>query len=239
MASRIDVIEELELSYEIPFITGSGEAIDSTTVRINERRQGVSISYELVESQEDHLDSLFPAEGVDSLARATKHILRDLGMKPVTTILQLWEHAPAHRPYSVEGRAPVNRTRDTVLIIFPKNPFLYRFGHELVLWHQVMHAKDRWEYRFPSAHPMMDAGEWLDALWHFSIDGRLEERGKPHFSKAERLDEATRVLRGLSPNQDTQSRVRELCDELWGKETTFAQLVDIGKKLRPQPASGL
>lgn len=72
---------------------------------------------------------------------------------------------------------------------------------------------------------MLEAGEWLDALWHFSIDGRLERLARPYYSKAERLEEAIRILPGLQP------RVRELADELWGKEVTFTQLLEIGKGL--------
>ena len=239
MALRLDVIEEAELSYEIPYLTGKGEVIDSSTVCINERRQGINISYALVECTEEHVDSLFPPEGVNALARMTKRILRDLEMKPARIILQLREHSPGHNLHSLEGRAPVNKQRDSVLIIITKPPFIYKFGHELVLWHQAMHAKDRWEYRFPSAHPLVDAGEWLDALWHFSIDGRLEGWRRPHYPRTERLEEATIVLQGLCPGEDLQARVGELCDRLWGKETTFAQLLDIGKELGLEPAAGL
>ena len=239
MVPRIDVVEELELSYEIPYLTGKGEAIDTLTVRINEQRQGVSISYALVDCTEQHLNSLFPSEGVDSLAQMTKRILRDLEVKPPRIVLQLWEYSPATGLYSVEGRAPVNKQRDTVLIILTKTPFVYRFGHEMVLWHQAMHAKDRWEYRFPAAHPMVDAGEWLDALWHFSIDGRLQSWGKPHYSRAERLEEAKTVLQRVCPSKELQAQVNELCNELWGKEVTFTQLLEMGRDLGLEPASGL
>jgi hypothetical protein len=88
-----------------------------------------------------------------------------------------------------------------------------------------MHAKDRLENRFPSAHPFVEIGEWLDVLWHFSIDGRLGKIGKPHYLKSERLNEAARVLPGL------EDRLNELCNELWGKDVTFNQLLEIGKEL--------
>jgi len=239
MAPRLDVTEELDLRYEIPYVTGKGETMDSLAITVNEQRHGVSISYALVDCDERHLQNLFPSEGMDSLAQTAKRILRDLGMEPRRIILQLWEYRPGTRPYSVEGRAPVNRERDTVLVIFTKTPFVYKFGYELVLWHQAMHAKDRWEYRFPAAHPMVDAGEWLDVLWHFSIDGRLEALGKPHYSKAERLEEATRVLTELCPGSEAEARVVALCDDIWGREVTFSQLLDIGKGLGLKPAPGL
>ena len=132
---------------------------------------------------------------------------------------------------SVEGRAPVNRDRDTVLIIITKTPFVYKFGYEMVLWHQAMHAKDRWERRFPSAHPMVHVGDWMDSLWHFSIDGRLQNLGKPHYSKEERLDEAIRTFRELPQAEPVYGLVHRLCDQLWGKEVTMTELLQIGQSL--------
>ncbi len=236
MAPRLKVIEEIKIDYEVPFITDRGERIDSTTIQINEQRQGVSISYALLNPTEEKVKSLFPAGGVDSLARMLKQILQDLEMHPTRTILQLWEHSPGIvQIYSAEGRAPINKQRDTVLIILTKTPFIYKFGYDMVLWHQAMHAKDRWEYRFPSAHPMVEVGEWLDALWHFSVDGRLQKMGKPHYSKIERIDEANKLLDRLCQIEDLQDRVSKLCDELWGKEVTLSQLLEIGRGLKLEP----
>lgn len=239
MASRFKVIEELKISYEVPYISDRGEIIDSTTIQINEQRQGVSVSYALLDPTEQKLNNLFPVEGIDYLVRTIKQILQHLKMSPPKTILQLWEYSPVTRSYSVEGRAPVNKQRDTVLIILTKTPFIYKFGYELVLWHQAMHAKDRWEYRFPSAHPLVEVGEWLDALWHFSIDGRLQKIGKPHYSILERLDEAKRLLEGLRQVENLEDRVMQLCDELWGEEVTLTQLLEIGKGLGLEPRLSL
>ncbi len=225
MTSRLEVIEVVRIDYEIPYASDRGELVDSTTVQINEWRQGIGIGYSLLEPTEQNLDAVFPSKGVDYLVQITKGILQDLKMNPSKVILQLWEYSTMGRAYSVEGRAPVSKQRDTVLIILTKTPFVYKFGYELVLWHQAMHAKDRLENRFPSAHPLVEAGEWLDVLWHFSIDGRLETMGKPHYSRSEQLDEAARVLPGL------EDRLTRLCDELWGKEVTFDQLLEIGKEL--------
>jgi len=235
MPSRNKVIEELKIDYEIPYVSARGEIIDSTTVQVNENRKGVSVSYAMLNPSEQKLKSLFPAEGVDYLVKMIKQILRDLGIIPSRTILQLCESSPIPKSRSVEGRAPVNKQRDTVLIILTKTPFIYKFGYEVVLWHQTMHAKDRWEHRFPSTHPSVDVGEWLDAFWHFSVDGRLQKAGKPHYSISERLDEANRLLEGLCQIDNLQDRIKKICDELWGKEVTFAQLLDIGRDLGLEP----
>ena len=48
MATRLQVIEEIKIEYEVPYVTNKGEIIDSTTIQINEQRQGISISYAII-----------------------------------------------------------------------------------------------------------------------------------------------------------------------------------------------
>lgn len=236
MGHGLQVIEELKIDFEVPYVTGKGEAIDCITVQINERKRGIYFSYALSERTDKSLDVLFPPAGIELLGRTTKQILHELGMTPAKIILQLHECAPDARSGSVEGRAPVNRSRDTVLIIITKTPFVYKFGYEMVLWHQAMHAKDRWEHRFPSAHPLVYVGDWMDVLWHFSIDGRLQNMGKPHYSREERLEEAIRVLTGLGRADSIQTEAQRLCIQLWGKEVAMPELLQIGNNLRLNPA---
>lgn len=231
MSHRLQVIEELKIDFEVPFITGRGEAIDCMVVPINERKHGLYFSYNLLKQTDRNLDVLFPPAGIEMLGRTTKQILHELGMAPAKVILQLHECSPDAKSGSLEGRAPVNRDRDTVVIIITKTPFVYKFGYEMVLWHQAMHAKDRWERRFPSAHPMVHAGDWMDSLWHFSIDGRLQNLGKPHYSKEERLDEGVRAFAGLFQDEPVPALVRRLCDQLWGNEVTLTELLQIGQGL--------
>ncbi len=231
MESRLKVIDKLRIDYEVPFVSDRGKVLDHTIVRINERRKGVEISYAVLDPTGQVLDSLFPRDGMDSLAEMTKSILSDLGVTPARIALQMWDYSVAQGPYSVEGRAPVNKQRDTVLIIFTKSPFVYKFGYEMVLWHQAMHAKDRWERRFPAAHPQVQVSEWIDALWHFSIDGRLEAWNKPHYNKAERLEEAAALFRKLRLPADVSDRAVRACDGLWAKEVTMETLVEMGKSL--------
>ena len=229
--SRLKVINKLRIDYEVPFVSDRGKILDHTVVRINERRKGVDISYALLDPTEQDIESLFPRDGMDSLAEMTGNILSDLGVTPKRIALQMWDYSVAQGPYSVEGRAPVNKQRDTVLIIFTKSPFVYKFGYEMVLWHQAMHAKDRWERRFPAAHPQVQADEWIDVLWHFSIDGRLEARNKPHYTKAERLEEAAALFCKLRLAADVTDRALRACDGLWAKEVTMEALVQTGREL--------
>jgi hypothetical protein len=229
--SRLKVIDKLRIDYEVPFVSDRGKILDHTIVRINERRKGVDISYALLDPTEQDIESLFPRDGMDSLAEMTGSILSDLGMTPKRTALQMWDYSVAQGPYSVEGRAPVNKQRDTVLIIFTKSPFVYKFGYEMVLWHQAMHAKDRWERRFPAAHPQVQADEWIDVLWHFSIDGRLEARNKPHYTRAERLEEAAALFGQLRLSTDAIDRALRACSGLWAQEVTMEALVQTGREL--------
>ena len=229
--SRLKVIDKLRIDYEVPFVSDRGKILDHTIVRINERRKGVDISYALLDPTEQDLGNLFPRDGMDSLAEMTGSVLNDLGVTPKRIALQMWDYSVAKGPYSVEGRAPVNKQRDTVLVIFTKSPFVYKFGYEMVLWHQAMHAKDRWERRFPAAHPQVQADEWMDILWHFSIDGRLEAWSKPHYTKAERLEEATALFRKLRLSSDATDRAVRACNELWAKEVTMEALVQTGREL--------
>ena len=235
--SRLKVIDKLRIDYEVPFVSDRGKILDHTIVRINERRKGVDISYALLDPTEQVLDSLFPRDGMDSLAEMTASILNDLGVKPRRIALQMWDYSVAQGPYSVEGRAPVNKQRDTVLIIFTKSPFVYKFGYEMVLWHQAMHAKDRWERRFPAAHPQVQADEWIDVLWHFSIDGRLEARNKPHYAEAERLEEAAALFRKVRLPADVIDRALRACGGLWAREVTMEALVQTGRELGLQAGS--
>lgn len=231
MESRLKVIDKLRIDYEVPFVSDRGKILDHTIVRINERRKGVEISYALLDPTEQDIESLFPRDGMDSLAQMTKSVLNDLGVTPERIVLQMWDYSVTRGPYSIEGRAPVNKQRDAVLIIFTKTPFVYKFGFEMVLWHQSMHAKDRWERRFPAAHPLVQTGEWLDALWHFSIDGRLEAWNKPHYTKEERLEEAVALFRKLGLSSDVTDRAIRACDGLWGREVNMTTLVEMGKEL--------
>jgi len=232
MTQRLNVIEELKLNFEVPYVSDRGESIDCVNVTLNECRHGVDISYALLETSRGYVDDLFPSEGVDILALNAKKVLQELGVKPQRLILQLWEFGTNGRTFSVEGRAPVNKTRDTVLLMLTKTPFVYKYGYNLMLWHQGCHAKDRLEYRFPSAHPLVQVGAWLDSLWHFSIDGRLEKWGKPHYSREERLAEAARVFKdsaGLTEVHAVDLAARA-CGDLWGKEVTLADLLAIANE---------
>src|SRR5512136_3491701 len=98
--SRLKVIDKLRIDYEVPFVSDRGKILDHTVVRINERRKGVEISYALLDPTEQDIESLFPRDGMDSLAEMTANILSDLAMAPRRTALQMWDYSVAQGPYS-------------------------------------------------------------------------------------------------------------------------------------------
>jgi hypothetical protein len=120
---------------------------------------------------------------------------------------------------------------------------------EYIFYHELMHAKDVLDGRFPSCgfintnqNPELGL---ITTLWHFSIEGRLEKSGKPHKSRqltiedeyfwasSLELSELVEVESGHWERQTqpwplkkliTKEFVKELCDQLWGKEVTFEEL---------------
>jgi len=118
-----------------------------------------------------------------------------------------------------------------------------------IFYHELMHAKDCLEGRFPSGgfinpneNPELAV---ITSLWHFSIEGRLEKNGKPHKSRQKVMEDEyfwTRTLekskmveaeegcwqRRIEPwplkKFITKRLFQKLCNRLWGKETTFQEL---------------
>jgi len=128
-------------------------------------------------------------------------------------------------------------------------------NHEdYILYHELMHAKDVLEERFPSGG-FFNSNEnpklaLITSLWHFSIEGRLEKSGKPYKSRqkviedeyfwASDLKKAEMVevkpkhwQRRVHPwplkKIITKEFFQELCDKLWGKEVTFQELQSLLK----------
>jgi hypothetical protein len=120
---------------------------------------------------------------------------------------------------------------------------------DYIYYHELMHAKDTLEGRFPSGG-FIDPSKnpelaLITSLWHFSIEGRLEKNGKPHLNKEESVEQEyfwaskleksqfIRVEKGRWERQVqpwalkkliTKEFIKELCDKLWGKEVTFKEL---------------
>jgi hypothetical protein len=107
--------------------------------------------------------------------------------------------------------------------------------YDHVLYHELMHAKDCLEGRFPSCG-LIDPWKNVElalvtSFWHFSIEGRLEKLNKPHhdlrkvieaeYSLAKRLSEAwmTKFEKPI-----TKEFFEEFGNKLWGKEVTFQEL---------------
>lgn len=125
-----------------------------------------------------------------------------------------------------------------------------------ILYHELMHAKDVLEGRFPSSGSF---NSWekpelvlITSLWHFSIEGRLEKWGKPHEDRQKTLEREYRFASDLEKAEMVEVKpgrwekqirpwplkkfiskelFRKLCDKLWGKEVTFQELQSLLKNV--------
>jgi len=93
-----------------------------------------------------------------------------------------------------------------------------------ILYHELMHGKDVFERRFPSSGPYSQEKYpkmgLITALWHFSIEGRLEKIGKPHKPKERTIQDEHFWLR----ESVTKDKLQQLCERFWGKEVTYDEL---------------
>ena len=112
---------------------------------------------------------------------------------------------------------------------------IYKEGipYDHVYYHELMHAKDVLEGRFPSCGRFVpyNAPELslITFLWHFSIEGRLQKLGKPHKEKEDTVTDEYYYMSSLYPNEKrfTKEFFQKLCDKLWGKEVTFQEIQSI------------
>jgi hypothetical protein len=107
--------------------------------------------------------------------------------------------------------------------------------YDYILYHELMHAKDSLEGRFPSCG-LIDPYENVElalitSLWHFSIEGRLEKLNKPHYELQKVIEAEYSFMKELSEiwmtkfeKPITREFFEEFGNKLWGKEVTFQEL---------------
>ena len=109
--------------------------------------------------------------------------------------------------------------------------FLYKdIPYDHIYYHELMHAKDVIEGRFPSGGYIRERELYLvTSLWHFSIEGRLQKLGKPCKKKEYVIEDEINLINSFFPEEKiiTEEALQELCNELWGKEVTFQELQSI------------
>lgn len=87
----------------------------------------------------------------------------------------------------VDKRKEVIYLRLPIDVVDGQLGILSEIHDDYIFYHELMHAKDCLEGRFPSGG-FINPGEnpelaLITSLWHFSIEGRLEENDKPHKSR--------------------------------------------------------
>jgi len=112
-----------------------------------------------------------------------------------------------------------------------------------LLYHELMHAKDVLEGRFPSCgiiDSITDFREYLRGFaCDFSIEGRLEKNGIRHCPKEQAIENVYQCIvenheLGLFPEESksiSKGFLTQLCDSVWGKELTSSEIDAIIRKL--------
>jgi hypothetical protein len=113
-----------------------------------------------------------------------------------------------------------------------------------LLYHELMHAKMLLEGRIYSSGKIDIIDNfrlYLEGfLCDFSVEGRLEKNGKPHYSKEESTENVYQCILedceiGIIPEENMKMLARDtisqLCDKVWGRDLTSSQICTIIKEL--------
>jgi len=174
------------------------------------------------------------------LVRRIKKIMKDIGVQTPHFALYLvlfGALGESNLTCCVDKRKQVIYLRLPIYVIRRRLGVPTEDHEDYVFYHELMHAKDCLEGRFPSSgfisinqNPELAL---ITSLWHFSIEGRLEKTGKPHKSRPKVIEDEYLWARNLKLNKTlkpiTKEIVRELCDQLWGREVTFEELQSLLK----------
>jgi len=164
--------------------------------------------------------------------QAIKRVMKELDIQPPFFALDL---VPFWGLGSSNPTCLVNKRKDTVYLRLPievvNGQLAISVGLEIhdnyVFYHELMHAKDVLEGRFPSAGFIMpdENPELLlvMSLSHFSIEGRLEMNGLPHKDQQNVVEDEYSWMSNLS-FPVARSFFQKACGTLWGKEVTFQDL---------------
>jgi len=174
-------------------------------------------------------------------------VMKTLSVKARMLVIELWPEGQGSAYCNVD----VQDIIDLVLTINIRN------GHILLpsrgsdenylLYHELMHAKDVLEGRFPSSGLIDITKDFLQYLVgfaeDFSIEGRLGKIGRPHYTRKQSIENAYRCVAenyhlGLTGNKVKKPIRKEffekLCDNVWGKELTSEEAHAMIKELMVQ-----
>jgi hypothetical protein len=106
-----------------------------------------------------------------------------------------------------------------------------------LLYHELMHAKEVLDGRFPSMGQLNGQQDYIEnivgRLNDMANEGKLEAMGKPHEIRETVIENVYKCLLedcyefGDIPQEKirllTKEALTELCDKVWGKELTLSQ----------------
>lgn len=229
-SDRLRVQARRCLNFEIPGLNGE----NGYEVLIHERYEGVGFMYIPIIQTADRVEQIAPVPVLPQIAKMANGIFSDLDLRPREIILGIRE--PCHEDLGYAGQAMVGRNKrvfiELHLVEAPLEDLNYWEG---VLWHEAMHAKYFFDGRWPTQWPVYQLEEdpaWaLDCLLHFSIDGWLENQGKPLWKpRPNDADRKSTILREFREQCEVDNHsindhyLRTVTDELWGRPTNIKEI---------------
>jgi hypothetical protein len=181
---------------------------------------------------------------IKSLLERINGIMRDLNIEASRFLLEIKPEEAGTAACSVDKRKTIHLVLPVHLrnghIIVPSRGI----GENYILYHELMHAKDILEGRFPSVGIIdieEDFKEYLCGLAEdFSIEGRLERMGLPHYTREQSIANANDCIAEVYEMGFRKEEIQELfqkdfserlCDDVWGRELTSTEAYTIVEKL--------
>lgn len=233
---RLEKVSNLPKSIDIEFEIGQGFPFE-----IMDEIDGFWISYLMPQRERKKIKKF----NLKLLVKRIKNVMKDLKIEVPHFALEIISNGRRAAACSVDKqketihlRLPVRFRNERILVPTRGIHEDYIFHHEL------MHAKDILENRFPSSG-IINVEEnpkgFLNTLaWNFSIEGRLEKHEKPHYSKEKSIEltyqEFVEMCMWLSKGEELKRRFTSeffatLCNYIWGKELTSREVDEIIQKL--------
>jgi hypothetical protein len=240
---RLHVQAQHKLIFEVVGLKGE----NGYQVEIHEYFAKVGFWYQLILETSANLESMAPVPLVKKLAKRASSVFGDLDLHPKALVIGIKEPLGIGRS-GYAGQAIVGRNRLVYIELELTKSLAQGDYWEGLLYHEAMHAKYILEGRWPSMWPFYlkysdTAPLWaFDCLQHFSIDGWLEKNNKKPFVYWSPTDEPDANLRSnrLSDLRELlqnsgcmakESVLRQIADDLWGRETNIWEVWKIMRQL--------
>ena len=244
---RLQILSSRTLSFEIAGPDGQ----NAYPYAINEYYDGVAVEYAGFDECPSNIP---PVSTVRAIADEANAIFSELGMRPRQLALSF--QAPGSMGGGYGGRAITGRNKRVYVQLEPNevpellDDFDYYQG---LIWHEAQHSRYVFEGRWPTVWPLQTGGHGfvlaLDWIVHFSMDGWIDRNDKPCAAyspppdnpqaslKDARIYELVQGCMSFGIKVD-ESAIKETADELWKRDTDFAEVTHIMGRLGFEISAG-